>query len=517
MVLNQYKSWQRSTASVILLALFAVSVTVAGSPSLEAQDNGLDSSTSGGAGGPGPGEYEITIAGQPALVIVGESYDSNQPTHLAYYLHGDEGGYDFLTNFNSEARQLIDDRGWIFIAPRAPAKGAPGNLFYPWDGSGGGDLATNQATNAAQVSAAIEWALSAYNVYRYRILGAGVSGGSWFHDMVFVPTRGSQYPTYFLLGCGAGGLAPGGFNYTEAQAVATDQRAIANSELHYYIGTDDFLFGGAQTSSATYTALGFDVETTFLGGVQHCAFDASPPTASYWSSVADSLGAPPQLTCGGLTVTVDLSLGGTPTQGNDVILGTPGNDAIAAGSGDDVICGLAGNDTIWGQAGADVIIGGPGNDRLRGGDGFDEVRGERGDDDLNGGRGNDRVFGGDGVDRLRGGTGNDLVDGGPGDDPLVAGNGGEDAVSGGEGNDKVTGGPRPDTLLGGAGNDELRGLGGADTLFGGSGNDSLFGSQQPDTLDGGPGTDMCNGGTTGGGAIESDTAVACEGTVSNVP
>lgn len=221
--------------------------------------------------------------------------------------------------------------------------------------------------------------------------------------------------------------------------------------------------------------------------------------------------------CNGQTVTVNLSLGQMPTANDDVILGTIGDDVIAAGAGNDIVCGLAGNDTIWGQDGDDQIFGGTGDDKLRGGNDNDMVWGEDGSDDLSGGRGDDTVDGGAGNDmRVRGGTGVDIVSGGDGNDVLVAGNGGEDTVSGGSGTDKVTGGPRPDMLWGGDGDDLVKGNGGADTIDAGAGDDSVFGGPQPDTIDGGAGTDWCNGGTTGSGAPESDTAVGCE-TVTNVP
>lgn len=222
-------------------------------------------------------------------------------------------------------------------------------------------------------------------------------------------------------------------------------------------------------------------------------------------------------TCGGLAVTVNLANGELPTNGPDVILGTPGNDAIGAGDGDDVICSLGGDDQVWGQGGNDTIFGGDGNDKLRGGADDDIVHGDDGNDDVGGGTGNDQVFGDAGDDPIvRGNGGDDIVDGGTGNDPLVAGNGGTDTVRGGDGNDKVTGGPRPDTVDGGAGNDEVKGNNGADQLQGGSGDDMLFGAKSPDTMDGGAGIDTCNGGTTGGAAIENDTAINCENLV-NIP
>lgn len=218
----------------------------------------------------------------------------------------------------------------------------------------------------------------------------------------------------------------------------------------------------------------------------------------------------PQL-CDGQVVTVDMGAGQLPTALDDVILGTSGDDVIAAGAGNDLICALGGNDTVWGQAGNDRIFGGDGADKLRGSAGDDQLFGGDGADDLNGGTDDDHVDGGPDADAfVRGGTGDDTVLGGDGNDGLVAGNGGEDMVDGGTGDDKATGGPRPDTVLGGDGNDEVKGNKGADVLDGGAGDDELLGGPQPDELRGGAGTDICNGGTTGDGAIENDLTQDCE-------
>lgn len=81
----------------------------------------------------------------------------------------------------------------------------------------------------------------------------------------------------------------------------------------------------------------------------------------------------------------------TPTEGNDVLYGTPDGDTLEAGAGNDIVSGLSGDDVIWG---------GDGNDLIHGGDG---------DDVLEGNAGNDVIYGGWGADRLTGGTGNNQL------------------------------------------------------------------------------------------------------------
>lgn len=188
---------------------------------------------------------------------------------------------------------------------------------------------------------------------------------------------------------------------------------------------------------------------------------------------------PAEKTCGGLTVTVDFSKGERPTEGDDVIIGTPTANAINALGGNDVICGLGGDD---------VINGGPG---------FDKVFGGQGADTLTGGDGNDLLIGGGGNDRVEGGKGNDRIQGGDGADTLLGGNG-LDRISGGNGNDVLKGGKFADQLFGNLGRD---------TLEGGDGNDVLKGGAWVDTFHGGNGSDGCTM-TDPSGATE--TRISCE-------
>lgn len=95
-----------------------------------------------------------------------------------------------------------------------------------------------------------------------------------------------------------------------------------------------------------------------------------------------------------------------PTNGPDIIVGTPGDDNIDALNGNDTLIGGAGNDRLVGGGGNDQITGGAGNDKINGGAGDDFIRGDfvfggagvPGNDTLNGGTGSDRLFGGGGND-----------------------------------------------------------------------------------------------------------------------
>ncbi|MGQ7848585.1 calcium-binding protein [Granulosicoccus sp. 3-233] len=210
--------------------------------------------------------------------------------------------------------------------------------------------------------------------------------------------------------------------------------------------------------------------------------------------------------CNGLTVTVDLSMGQSPTPGNDVILGTPGNDVIRALGGDDTVCALQGNDEVYGANGQDWIDAGPGadfvtggahNDTIRGGSGNDRLVGNGGDDDIDGEAGDDVLFGSAGDDVLMGSAGNDRLNGDNGEDTLVGGDG-NDILKGYAGNDMLYGGPGIDNMSGGSGDDFLSGGLSNDTMGGNTGVDILKGDQQNDKMYGGPGgPDECDGGVGG--------------------
>jgi Ca2+-binding RTX toxin-like protein len=225
--------------------------------------------------------------------------------------------------------------------------------------------------------------------------------------------------------------------------------------------------------------------------------------------------------CEGLPVTVNLNdaAPSSPTNGDDVILGTSGNDIIDGLGGNDTICAEGGDDVVTGGDGDDVIIGGNGNDRLDGNAGRDIIRGNAGNDVIFGGPGNDRLLGGidddqingeDGNDFLGGFGGADTINGGPGNETIFGGFG-ADTINGDGGNDTIFGLIGNDTINGGTGDDELNGDRGNDTISGGPGNDVIRGGNANDILDGGAGDDSVNGGRAddqlSGGGGTNDTCV----------
>jgi Ca2+-binding RTX toxin-like protein len=64
-----------------------------------------------------------------------------------------------------------------------------------------------------------------------------------------------------------------------------------------------------------------------------------------------------------------------PTNGKDILTGSPGNDTIRGLKGNDILNGGAGNDILFGDAGNDILSGSQGSDRLIGGAGNDTLSG----------------------------------------------------------------------------------------------------------------------------------------------
>jgi Ca2+-binding RTX toxin-like protein len=164
--------------------------------------------------------------------------------------------------------------------------------------------------------------------------------------------------------------------------------------------------------------------------------------------------------------------GGTPTQGDDNLIGTDLAERIDALGGNDVVDGRGGNDTLLGGAGNDNLTGGAGVDRLEGGLGDDTYNADEAGDQIieKSGAGTDTVFfSGAGKFTLKSnvenleltgsanssGTGNSLdnrIIGNSGNNILSAGDG-NDEIRGGDGDDKITAGDGDDLIFGGAGND----------------------------------------------------------------
>ena len=238
--------------------------------------------------------------------------------------------------------------------------------------------------------------------------------------------------------------------FTRTNGTWTERQKLVASD-----GQTEDLFGGSLALDGLTLVVGTGIVDGFNEGTNAAYVFNLPSTLSEQRSAQF---------CNGEVVTVDLSLGDRPTDGPDVILGTPGADVINAGDGNDTICAGDGNDIINAGNGADTVIAGNGDDTIQAGQGRDFISAGAGDDFVSGGKGKDTINGDAGNDDLRGNEGTDTIDGGLGDDELRGGQK-ADEIFGGDGDDNLIGGTRPDVLVGGFGFDTFNGGGGFDTCF----------------------------------------------------
>lgn len=280
-----------------------------------------------------------------------------------------------------------------------------------------------------------------------------------------------------------------------ASATFGNGEQLNNGEYVVYNNTGNNVIVSGLDSGATYHFKLIDYNSNANGGNQPLYQPANYASGSGTVS-ATAL-------CNNKTVTVDISLGQVPTNGDDVILGTSGDDVINALAGHDTICAGDGDDIINGGWGSDWVDGGDGDDTidgagnsdyLKGGNGIDTISGGHKSDRIYGDSGNDVLDGGDYSDLIYGGTGEDLIYGGAGNDRLF-GQGGADEIHGEDGNDKLYGGGNNDELYGDDGDDRIWGETGHDKIFGGSGDDSfLSGGDHNDIVYGNSGNDIIRGG-----------------------
>lgn len=279
-------------------------------------------------------------------------------------------------------------------------------------------------------------------------------------------------------GTGANTLT-GGSGNDEFQISGSDTNTIsdfdtANEKVHFSGG------GNYDPANIVDTGSGAKVVTAAGATIYFTGKTASQFTAENFSEEGES---------------------GSPTTGNDLILGTAAGDAIDALEGDDTVYGYGGNDTLEGSEGVDYLFGGNGNDLLYGDANDDVIEGGAGVDDIFGGSGDDFIEGDAGNDSIEGDAGNDVIYGGGGDDKIYGGDG-ADYIDGGDGNDMLYSeassiGDGIDILKGGEGNDAIAANGSAwFKIEGGAGKDSLYGTTnvRDNELHGGDGDDFFNPG-----------------------
>ena len=249
--------------------------------------NGSDCQPSLGTGGFEPGSYETTVAGLDAALIIGEAYDPETPTHLAFYLHGDSG--DSII-YSEEILEFIDEQGWVLFIPASPAvwhqlhtEEQRLSLNRSW-WTGAVD------TRADLLAGAFDQLFAEYNLCRNRLVGAGASGGSVFYSGHFVPAIGDRFPAYVLLNCG--GYMPSGTfrRHTDqddfAQAYADLPVVMASTQLKFSYASGDFVRENVKDAVQFYTEAGYDVIDAEFEADEHCAGDVDGEIAAYFRQFA---------------------------------------------------------------------------------------------------------------------------------------------------------------------------------------------------------------------------------------
>lgn len=448
--------------------------------------NGIDASDRLGSSVSGAGD--INADGVDDLIIGARGADSNgaQNTGQSYVvLGGGEIGssgvleltgerpsdYFVINGINSgdfsgasvSAAGDVNDDGvadLIISAPRANPNGtASGQIYLVFGGADiapGGvvQLSSLDGSNGVVLNGSLDNFSSPVEAIfpAHSVSGAGDVNGDGIDDVIIGASRtdyrgnftGESYVVFGGSELGAGGVV----------------------ELADLDGTNGFVFFGqeftADAGGYAVSAAG-DINNDGIDDVVigERAADFGGTSYVVYGRVAER---EPALTCNGLAVTVSLSLGQSPTTGDDVILGTEGDDRIVALDGNDTICSLGGNDFVDAGSGDDWVDAGAGSDRVFGRDGADVIRGRSGTDRLFGGRDDDLINGDGGSDFMRGARGDDILFGG----------GGQDGIFGNTGNDILFGGPGNDSLFGGAGMDRLNGSEGADNVNGGTSPDDCI-------------------------------------------
>lgn len=345
-----------------------------------------------------------------------------------------------------------DDVDDLIIGAGRGSAPAGGYVVY-----GGGGLGVDGVIELSDLNGSNGFAITGFDrqggYSNFSLSGAGDINGDGLNDVI-IGNRRLNENNNLVLG--------------QSYVVFGGSEAVVDGliELSALDGTNGFALNGITTDVDGFE---FDSRTSVSragdindDGVDDLIIGAGAFSDADGAYVVYGRAAAPTLTCNGLTVTVNLALGQSPTNGDDVILGTEGPDRIRA---------LAGNDTICGLGGSDVINSGSGDDWVDAGAGGDLVFGLSGADVLRGRSGADRIYGGSGEDLINGDGGSDFLAGGL-DHDLVYGGGGQDGVFGNAGRDILFGGSGNDSVFGGSGADQINGGAGADLLNGGNGNDS---------------------------------------------
>ncbi len=228
---------------------------VAGPPTPPARAP-LSCNPTGGSGGRGPGIYETKIQGLNVQLVVGDGYDPDTPTKLAFFLHGDGGRYVRFDK-SDPVNQLVNEQDWILVSPQSPNGGEA--WWTNWNG--------NHVTKLANL---FDEMFQKYNVCRDIVYGSGGSGGPEFWTAQFFPRRGGQYPAHMVMGCGGGQASGASAIRDKLVELGQDFDTVNNSTFDFVYGTHDYLYASIRGSVGLYRHAGFHVREEVMKRAGHC-------------------------------------------------------------------------------------------------------------------------------------------------------------------------------------------------------------------------------------------------------
>lgn len=238
---------------------------------------GLSTPYSRGSGGV-VGYSVVNVAGVEMKIYTPPASSLNSgPVRLGFYLHGDSAGdHNSPERYGSgELVKWAQSKNMIIVLAKAPN----GYTWWATDSS-----LRSGANYTANMTEAIKWMHSKYNIATKSTYFSGVSGGATFLSWRFIPSMGHIYPGAYALNCG--GSAP-----SVANGFSVTPELLSRLKVYFNYTSGDYLadpngfygnvIGGAVSA---YRNLGLGPVVTVYGSGGHCGFSYAGATAEKWEA-----------------------------------------------------------------------------------------------------------------------------------------------------------------------------------------------------------------------------------------
>lgn len=216
-----------------------------------------------------PAFLKETISNVEMKIFVPKNYNKKRGVRLALFLHGDTAN-GYFENYFESLKNYSLQKDYLFVAALSPNR----NSWW------------HKNSFADDLDAALSSLETKLNFSKTNILFSGVSGGSTFLTMQFIPKVGESYGGTVAATCGG---APSNLFQNNSLAIAKKYK------IHFTYGDQDFLadpFGtyGDVIPQAIrqYQNIGFQTRTTVLPQTAHCDFDVNREIIKIWESAGSS-------------------------------------------------------------------------------------------------------------------------------------------------------------------------------------------------------------------------------------